>query len=382
MAADSIAKLAVIITGDASPLTAEMGRASRAVDSWSAGMQRMQRSGMGMEKIDPLANLSGGRIQVGEMDIAMRRSAASAAFLDRSFRNLNTAALKGRAGIEGLIQIVRLLPPQAQAAIAGMAALAYATYKLAEAGDNLHRRIGFREIDTWAGQWAKAKKEIAETAGILGSPLALAAGEASTAMASMLKVLNEAIMPQWMKDMEAKTLALAEATKKKAAADKLAADNAKKHAEAMKEAAQAAEKERDERAEFIRGEASRAESIKDSVRTPGEELFRTFHELRSMFGAGFIDEKTAMRAGIKAREAFDQASGPRREAQARAGVGAVDKNTMAGFSAVQGGLREIERLEKVQKDQLKEEQNQTAVQKEIRDILHGQTPIVLIGESP
>lgn len=371
--ADSISKLSVVITGDASPLQAAMARASAHVDSWSRGMATMAVQNdkwlAGLEKMNAASSAQANPFE------AMRFGASGAA---GSVDRLNAASVKLSTTISALKGNWGAAFAVGGPALLGIAASALALRRMANAGDELLQTIGADKLETWSGQWARLNEQL----GVTGMKFTLIAREATSDLADSLSAINQAMFPDAVAYVN--SIKAREAAEKKMAEDKeKAANAAEKQAKANKEAAEQQQRERDAMLDMANAQRDRADQIRDSVMTPAEEMERTFRELRSMFGAGLIDEETAMRAGLKARKAFDEGSGARaNDAQARPGVAAADKFTMAGFSAVQSGLREMDRLERVQKDQLKEEQNQTVVMKEVRDAIKGQTVVELVGESP
>jgi hypothetical protein len=384
--ADSIAKLAVIITGDASPLETEVARVESIVKKMDDPFQR------GLARLaghDPAAasaaldRLKGRLVALqNPLDaiVTRYRSLSGATeVVEKSTLRLNTvlSASRGNLGSIATVASARGSGP-----IVAMAAMAFATYKLAGAADSLNKSLGASKLDTWAGQWMRLKDQVGNSAGIFGQPFAAFAREATEGAANRVGRFNDWISPE-TRMAEERMLALAKATKMKAAADKLAAAEAKKHAAAMKEAAEVAESRRQEHSEWMRDQFSRAEQIKDAMMTAGEHLRRDQTELRSLFQAGFLDESTAASAMLKARKKFDDANKPKSLSdKSREGIGAYDRSTMEGFSAVQSGLRDIAKLEQVAKDQLKAEEKQAELIAETNEILRNQRPIVLMEGTP
>lgn len=336
--ADSIAKLAVVITGDAGPLAQATNRASNIVRGFGNDFTHVGQ-------------------KARSLDVATQSTVKLSTALSAARGNLGAAFTVGGP------------------ALLAITAMTAGVLKLASAGDTLLQKIGADKLETWAGQWERVNEQL----GIMGMRFTLIAREASSDFADMLSGVNQALFPDAVAHVNA--IKAREAAEKKMADDKeRAAEAAKKQAQANKEAAEAQQKERDALLEMKFAQRDRADQIRDSVATPAEELRKTFVELRSLLASGFLDEESAMRAAKAAQMKFD-ADKPRKDFRSE-GVAAADKFSMAGFSAVQGGLREIDRLERVQKESLKEEQRQTGIQKEIRDILHGQQPVVLMEGEP
>ena len=318
--ADSIAKLAVVITGDAGPLAREMNRATNIV----------------------------------------RRMDTSVVKLSSSL-----SALKGNWG--------------AAFSVGGPAALALTAmtgglYGMARAGDQLLQKLGEDKLATWAGQWERVNEQL----GIAGLRFTMIAREASSALADRLAAINKAMFPDSVAYIES-LKARKEAEKAMAAQKERAAKAAKEQAEANKKAAEAQQKERDALLDLKNAQRDRADQIRESVQTPAEQLKATFQELRSLLQSGFLDEQTAIRA---AKEAMDRNKKRPEDIQSRPGIAAVQRFSMAGFSALQEGKREMDRLEQVQKQQLKAEQEQLKVQQDIAGILRGQKPIELVAGAP
>lgn len=332
--ADSIAKLAVVITGDASPLAQATNRASNIVRGFGNEFTTFgQKSGQGL-------NLA-----------------------TQSAYKLSTALSAARGNLGAAFTV-------GGPALLAITAMTAGVLKLAAAGDTLMQKLGADKLDTWAGQWERVNEQI----GIMGTTFTTIAAEASSGLADMLAGINESLFPD--------SVAYTNALKARQDAAKKAVEHGKKQEEANKrqiainkKAAEEQQRERDAMLDMANARRDRADQIRESVMSPAKEMQRTFHELRSMFDDGLIDEETAMRAGMKAREAFDNASGSRsKEAQARTGAAAAERFTMAGFSAAQSGQRQIEQQLRVQQQQLKAEQEQVKRQQETNDLLRKMKP--------
>jgi hypothetical protein len=294
VALDSIAKLSVLITGDETPLAASARRAEAVV------------GGMGR-----------------------RMDAASA-----STMKLSQAMSAMRGNIPALFQVSGLSGASA-GPVAALVAMTAATYKMASASDALDVSLQRSELDTWTGQWKRLKQEIATTNSLTaGGTFSMFFRDASGDMADYVRSWNEWLNPQKTAEIAARAKWLAETEQRERGAAEAAKLHAKAQAakaQALKDAAQAAEAERSARGETLR----RAEDIRAMVRTPAEEFQRSVNELRSFFMRGFIDQATMDRAMEMAQERFDSASKPKDRAthQAMQSIGAVERYSMAGYSA-------------------------------------------------
>lgn len=400
MASDSISKLAVVLTGDGSPLSAALQKSLNDADKWALGMARISKqaatswtNGMAnirmgdmagpggpMEAFDPsrlnripeAAKLweQGFISPLSQINTAAKRAGESFGGLHAAAFKMNTvmSALRGNLGAAFSVGGPALL---------GIAAMSAAVYKLAAAGDTLMQKLGADKLDTWAGQWERVNEQL----GIMGTTFTTIAAEASGGLADALAAVNEAMFPDSVAYTEA--LKARQAANKKAIEDgKRIEEQNKRQLELNRKAAEEQQRERDAMLDRQNSLRDRGEAIRDSVMSPGEEMRRTFQELRQLLAGGFIDEETAMRAGMKARKAFDEAGGKKTAEESRAGVGAADRFSMAGFSAVQQGLRDLAAKDQTAKDQLEELKRQTKVEEEIAKILSGQTPIVLHEGNP
>lgn len=344
--ADSIAKLAVVITGDASPLAKATGDAAQIVRKFDSDTSNAFANGVKGAK-------------------------------------LFQAAIHGAEGsLRGLGHLAELSFGVAGPLLA-IAGIAKATFEFAAAADELNVKLGASELDTWAGQWKRLTENVSTAVGIIGEPLAGAAKEASAAFADLAASFNEWMRPGITAELEAVAHAeerAKEHAKQQAIAKKAAEEAERKRAQAAKEAADAAEKERDAMTQWMHEQDRAADSIRKSVATPLEQLKDKFLELRQLFHDGFIDEETVGRAAEQAVDAFRKAKG---ELTRDTGTAAVNRFTTAGFSAVQSGQRELQRLEQIQKDQLAEAKKIADVDREIANILNARLAApVVIGEGP
>lgn len=101
--------------------------------------------------------------------------------------------------------------------------------------------------------------------------------------------------------------------------------------------------------------ASIGERIRDSVATPFEQAQAKLQELSGALDAGAISWETYERAIAKVADEFQRAStGSNSIREPKASVGAVTRDSTAGFSAVQSGRAELQRLEKQAVEQIRQ----------------------------
>lgn len=368
---DSISKLAVIITGDTAPLSSAMQKAMRDVDifaamtaqraregadAWNAGLARMKEAAEAAKNPFEQLNL-GARKMAGGFDSATASGVKLSTMLGAFRGNLNAAFLVGGP------------------AALGIAAMVLGVKKLADAGDDLLVRLGEDKLNTWAGQWERLNEQL----GIAGMNFAAIAAEATAGLAETLASINEALFPE--------SVAHADALKARQAAEKQIEESKKKQNDENekqlrlnKEAAEAQERERDALLEFKQRFIDRGDDIRKSVLTPAEKLRETFLELRQLLSGGFIDEATAERAGQAAVDAIhkakDEISRPDQ------GVGAVNRFTTAGFSAVQSGKRELERISELQRQEVEAAKRAEEQRRVMIEVLRGNQPVVILEGAP
>jgi hypothetical protein len=383
--ADSIAKLAVIITGDANPLTQELNRAKREVNSWASGMANMKSTPFGMVSNDGLDRWSAGLQKIKDANTnpfeslrtsAARFTAEAGLGADATFR-ISKAALAGRGMFESMVGVARMLPPQAQAAIALTAAFGIAAHHLASISDA--QRVAAGDAKTWAAEWDKVQDSAHDIAVVLGRPIANVLRNESEDLAAILRLIANNIMPESIRQ-EKEMIALRE---KQAVLAKIAAE---KQAEAQKRAAEEARLLGEELERQGREMESRADALARSLRTPREEMVAAIAEASQLMEAGFLSAQNFERAAESAKEKFREASKIREKSQTQAaqGIAATDRFTMAGFSAVQQASREMQALEAAEKEQIEELKKQTEVEQEIAKILNDRlgTPIILMEGTP
>lgn len=103
---------------------------------------------------------------------------------------------------------------------------------------------------------------------------------------------------------------------------------------------------------------NRAEAIRESLRTPDEVFRDTISELKVLQSQGLLSLETFSRGIAKAREELTGAAKARRDLfSSTQSVAAVERHTAAGFSAVQSGKAELARIEALEKQQLAEAKN-------------------------
>lgn len=140
----------------------------------------------------------------------------------------------------------------------------------------------------------------------------------------------------------------------------------------------------------MEGMRASAEALEKSLRGPREQFVASLAEATQLFEAGLISanlyDAAAQQAADKFKDAEMSAFKAKQNVQAQAshGTAAVDRFSTAGFSAVQSGQRELQRLEQVAKDQAAELKKQTEIEQQIADILNEKlsAPVVLMEGNP
>lgn len=368
MAADSISKLAVIITGDASPLAAALEKASAITDRWARGMATMKaqndkwNQGMEVMRQQTLAAAN----PFAALETRARGAAKQIDATTRSQLTLNRALSAMRGNMSAGLQMGGL----GGGSLAAMGAMVFSVRSLARAADDLHQRLDVPKLQTWTGQWERLT-------GVLGTPFALAARDATEHLAN----LSEVLLPdsaEFVKGLEA-AKAAAEARKvaeeKAKEAQRIATEKAKERADAAERAARAAERERDAMSDWMRDQQGSAERFMEMVRSPLEEAQRTAIEIKSLFHAGFLTQDFASRA---IQRAVDQARGDRPSAGPTPGVGAAEPfRTSAGHTAMLAADRNLAHQRKLQEQQLQHDIKREALLQKILAALENKEPIVL-----
>lgn len=403
MAADSIAKLAVIITGDASPLSAALNKAKGDVTGWASGLSNMKSTPFGMVSNDGIdrwatglrnlksqeANVFEG-LRTGAARYAVEAERATGATfkvataLQAARGNLGALASAGAAGgplmwaVIGTAALGKFALESARAADRADVDASKIADAYEAAFEKLHGRkidIGMNFKDTWSG----ATEELMSNMATIGRPLAHALA---------------AVTRGWADDMEdvAVLFGMETAAQERKRLDILKQQTAEmnRQVEAREKAAKAAEEEARKIGEELERQGremeSRADALARSLRTPREEMVAAIAEASQLMEAGFLSAENFKRAAEEAKEKFREASNirERSQSQAQQGIAAADRFTMAGFSAVQQGQRELQHIEQVAKEQLEEAKRQTEVEQEIAQILNDKlsTPIVLMEGPP
>lgn len=114
---------------------------------------------------------------------------------------------------------------------------------------------------------------------------------------------------------------------------------------------------------------SRAEQIAESVRTPAEVFKDTWSELNILQDRGLLSAENYARAVLKAKEELQDATKAAKDFRdaGDVSVGAAERFTMAGFSAVQEGRREMERQMELERQQVEEARISNELLTQIRD---------------
>jgi hypothetical protein len=330
--ANTIAKLAVIITGDASPLQRSLDKAAMSANNFAR------------------SSIDG---------------------LEQKFKQFNQVlnALSGGNLMGAVVNLGKLAGPIGIAAAAA-GALAF---KLGAISDAQRVAAGANPADTWAGQFDRVETQVGRIAAILGRPIADVLAHETKQVADTLEMIVRNIMPEWVRQEEAR---IAAAKKAKDVAKQEAADKKK----AAQEAEKAAQKAR-ELAEYEKQKGmeqlGRARAIADSLRTPREELVATLGELSVLMNAGALSVEMYQRGIAKARDEYMEATKVKRdfERTSTQGVGAAERFTAAGFSAVQAGQRELKAIADHAKKQLEAQREQARLTKETNELIRTFEPV-------
>jgi hypothetical protein len=251
-------------------------------------------------------------------------------------------------------------------AIGGIALAAEGAKRLAgfmsesvTAAANFERSIGsaIPEFDALTEEW----KQFTVGFGVAILPLAR---EFASILADALHDLNWIIKNLTGRDIEAEMKALANRNEKQ-----------KQFVQYIKEAEDVAKQIRQEDAKKAQEEErrweslkSRAESIRESLRTPGEILKDSQAELTRLFEDSLIGPETLRRGMQRAADEFNETNKRAMELKntlkGYSPVGAVERFTSAGFSAAAAG-REAGRQLEIQKQQLAAENQQVKLQQEL-----------------
>lgn len=368
MAVNSIAKLAVILTADTTQLSANMGRAQ--------GIVRNFNSGVG---------------NTGTLAKTAFKQAGDAAALMTGHMN-KLGAVAGALGAAGG-------PFAVLAAVVGAIA-----FKLASISDAQRVASGASKAATWAGQWERAGKAANDIAITLGRPIADALANETRQIADILSLIAHQIVPDEIR-AEQQKLAIIERQndvlkRQQAIKDQLVgltrgeakmyeelqrqkiailargehlgdgryrlsrgdADEAKgvmqqqKALQAARDRREADAAASDEANRHFDEMQRRAKDIADAFRTPREEMIASFVELDALFAAGAMSaaqyDRSVLGTIEKFRESEERAAKAKKRFVSQGSVGAAERFTSAGVSAMHGGMQELKRLEQLQKQQV------------------------------
>lgn len=433
---DSIAKLAVIITGDANPLAAAMDKASTKVSSWARGMAVMKGQN------DPLAavmdrlkkQMKGADNPFASLEVGARRAARAIESVQRPTANLSRllSVMKGNLS--------------AGFAVGGgvglaLTAMIFGVRSLARAADSLHQSLDVPKLQTWSGQWERV-------AGVLGGPLAIAARDATEQIANLMSALmpgNAAAFAQLqaakdakdaitkadeaarakeaaaakkvddlarkllsidkeritvagkqakaLDDLHAKTRKLYDAAVKHRdlgrSPDSLIAEQDRKREQAAKAAATAAERERDAISDWMKEQTDRVKDIKKDARNPLEQFIEDTKDIRKLFAEGFIDASTmrlsfdrsleelqekASDKADKAKREFDQFFEAKKKKDIHP---AAERFTQKGLEAMVEGRLKRDAKAEFEKKQTEQNTRRNTLLQNILDAIKNNKPITL-----
>ena len=346
MAGTSIAKLAVMITGDESPLALSLNRGS-------AQMQKFQGDAVAMS-----GNAARG---MGGLTAAARSASGAFGLLNGSIGSVGALAAGG-AGLAG-----------AALAIAGMVKLtAVATSHL----DSMRQRMvdinkeytsltgkqglalgadgkPMGDDDVLSKQWTEAKAAagefmatLLEVSGVYDGMIGMTRHLAETmqAWSHDLKLASDNMLGTGYLDRDAGMKQMLEEIKlAKAAAIEWDAfteawnANLDKMIDQQNEMAEASRRA----TEQMRNDA---DQLTKSLRTPAEIFADTISDLRVFAENGMIGMDTFARGIAKAQEDMASATNSRKDFVAQASVGAAERYTSAGYSAVNSARNEAQAI--------------------------------------
>jgi hypothetical protein len=330
--ANTIAKLAVIITGDASPLQRSLDKAAMSANNFAR------------------SSIDG---------------------LEQKFKQFNQVlnALSGGNLMGAVVNLGKLAGPIGIAATAA-GALAF---KLGAISDAQRVAAGANPADTWAGQFDRVETQVGRIAAILGRPIADVLAHETKQVADTLEMIVRNIMPDWVRQEEA---AIALAKRKSELAKEAVEQKKREREEDLKLVRQMHERHEFERARGME-QLERARAIANSLRTPREELVATITELGELVHAGALSVEMYERGVRRAKEEFLEADKAKLKMQDRGtpSVGAAERFTQAGFSAVQAGQRELKNLQAIEEKHLNATFEQTRVMKETNEFIRRFQPV-------
>lgn len=419
MAANSIAKLAVLITGDASPLQTTLRSASQSVSQFAGSFGGGTGIASAATAAAPYAAIAAAAVAAGAAVIGFAKAgieaAASMEQARISFEVMTGSAAAGLQMVNDLRSFAAETPmnftdiQQAAKTLMAMGEdsrlviddlemlgnvsagtgqrlneLAQVFGQVMQAGrltGNELRQFNERGVPlltTLATQLGKTKMEIREMveAGELGSDKVVAAFKKMTGegglFANMMGRQVETLAGQWEKLKENLTIISSETMKnfavvltdmlrhvnaildaivrwygierQKNEESKKATEEVRKQltlenqrVEAAKKSASEMKKAGEDHAKQLEKAADRAKSIRESLRTPGEIYKATTKEMADLMQQGLLSTETFKRGIDKALEDFESATNKKKQIEKATDtrVGAVERFTMAGFSAMQ-----------------------------------------------
>jgi hypothetical protein len=334
-----IGKLAVVVTSDTSQLDAGFNRAQGTVQRFAV-----------------TANKAGAATQFTLAKGAQTASNAISGMRGNVLPLVSTLSSSG-----GMVAGVG-------AAALGLAAFTRAAINAADAAQQARKAMGWNEArigDQYERAGKAAKNLLATVAEITG--LSQAAWSFWLSAADAIESATAALKTDAMKERDAiishneKVRALKQKiAEEQVAADKAAGEAMRKQIDALRNSAQ---------------------SITQSLRTPGEVFADTAEELHKMFGLGLLDIETMNRALAKAQgdlqSAAKDAAKVKQMFQAASyqPIGAVERFTSSGASAAMAGKAELMKAVELQKQQLAEEKVQTRIMDEGFKALKNKPPI-------
>lgn len=335
-----IGKLAVVVTSDTSQLDAGFNRAQGTVQRFAS-----------------TANRAGAATQFNLAKGAQTASNAISGMRGNVLPLVSTLASSG-----GLVA-------GTGAAALGLAAFTRAAINAADAAQQARKAMGWNEAgiaDQYSRAGKAAKDLLATVAEITG--LSRAAWSFWLSASDAIESATAALKTDAMRERDAIIAhnVKLRAIKQKIAEEQVAADKAA--SEAMRKQIDA-----------LRNSAN---SITQSLRTPGEIFADTVKELHKMFGLGLLNIETMNRALDKAKG--DLQSAAKDAAKVKQGfqaasyqpIGAVERFTSAGASAAMAGRAELMKAVQVAQQQLAEEKVQTGIMRAGFDALKNKPPIV------
>jgi hypothetical protein len=232
---------------------------------------------------------------------------------------------------------------------------------------------------TVTSSWKDTKAAISETFAVLGENTGLFSGtvglfknvsQTIKAIADDMKTPAQRARDQQMEWMKQQTVKLQELAKQKEEQKKVE----EKAAADRKRIAEEAEREMQRRMDET---MRHAERLHEALRTPDEIYKDTIAELKDLAAQSLLTSEDVARGTAKAQSDLDNAT-KNKERILRAqdtSVGAAERFTMAGFSAVQQG-REQARLEANQKKHIEVAKEQSGLLKGIDARLANAKPVV------